>query len=161
MPLVLWGQDSRPLHISAILTESVKNCWKALVNARSLRWVGGLEDDQQPQLLDVDMAIHYSRPANGNINVLIPGQLLFFPTPDQLPPGPAWADTTRPGQPPARLFGAAYFADVLADLDVAAVACLGRADGGDAAALEACGLDVHELGLDARRGAAPRAGPPP
>ena len=40
---------------------------------------------------------------------------------------------------------------MLADLDVAAVACLGRADGGDAAALEACGLDVHELGQDARR----------
>ena len=45
-------------------------------------------------------------------------------------------------------FSAAYLADVLADLGMAAVDSLGECDGSAAAGLEEQGLDVHHLGLD-------------
>ena len=130
---------------------AIRNCWTALHHARSLRWIGDMPAQDIEPVLDVEMAAHYALPANGNIHVLIPGKLLLFPAPAPLPAGQAWADETADGQPPVRRFGAGFLGELLAELGVAVVACLGRADGGDAAALEACGLDVHELGLDAGR----------
>ena len=55
------------------------------------------------------------------------------------------------GRPTEQRFAAGLLAHILADLGASAVAWLGRAGEGDAAAMAARGLDVHELGLDARR----------
>ena len=63
----------------------------------------------------------------------------------------AWVDVSEPGCAVGRRFSATYLADVLTDLGVAAVVCLGECDGSAAAGLEERGLDVHHLGLDPRQ----------
>ena len=83
--------------------------------------------------------------------MLIPGKLLLAPSPAALPAGETWADVSDAGRPAERRFAAGLLADVLADLGTSAAAWLGRAGEGDAAAVAARGLDVHELGLDERQ----------
>ena len=68
-----------------------------------------------------------------------------------LPPGHDWIDEHPPGRPAARHFSADFLADLLADLGVPAVAYLGRATDAEAAAFEARGLDVHNLGPERGR----------
>ena len=125
----------------------IMDCWVALYQARALNWLGAMPSEDSEPLLDVDMATHYARPINGNIHILIPGKLILFPTPHQLPTGHDWADDSDG----ARTFSAGFLAELLEDLGVAAVACLGRVHDADAAAFRGCALDVHELGLDPRR----------
>jgi hypothetical protein len=122
------------------------DCWHALDQAKSLTWLTS-SDAKTESILDVEMAAHYAMPANGNIHVLVPGKLLLFPTPAPLPVGLDWADESDGGQAAERRFGASFLAGLLAELEVSAVVCLGRADERDAAAFGASELDVHELGL--------------
>ena len=89
-----------------------------------MRWLGKGVDEP---ILDVEMAAHYARSINGDIHVLVPGKLLLCPTPQPLSSDQAWADVSEQGRPPARLFSAAFLAELLSDLDVSAVACLGHA----------------------------------
>ena len=125
----------------------IMDSWVALHQARALNWLGARPSEVSEPLLDVEMATHYARPINGNIHILIPGKLILFPTPHQLPAGHDWADDSDG----ARNFSAGFLAELLEDLGVAAVACLGRVHDADAAAFRGCALDVHELGLDPRR----------
>jgi hypothetical protein len=125
------------------------DCWKALHHARDLVWVNETSEDEGA--LDLEMAIHYARECNGNVHVLVPGKLLLFPTPAEIPGGHLWADTSEHERSTARHFSAAFLADLLSELGVSSVACLGRTTGSDAAAFHASGLDVHDLALDPRR----------
>ena len=129
---------------------AIVDCWAALHRARTLGWLGNADDEHEPAL-DVEMACHYALACNGGVHVLVPGKLLLFPSPGQLPADQAWVDVSEPGRPTARRFSAAFLAALLADLGVSAAACLGRTCGSDAAAWRAGGLDVHDLALDARR----------
>ena len=132
--------------------DGVIACWKALAHARDLRWVRTASGDSDEPTLDVEMASHYAHPANGGVHVLVPGRLVLVPPPAQLPDGQAWADDVSEADGPStRRFGAGFLADLLADLDVSAVACLGRTGESDAATMSARGLDVHDLGLDPQR----------
>ena len=97
------------------------------------------------------MASHYALTYNGNVRILVPGKLVFFPAPKALPAHRAWADVVVPGQPTMRRFSATFFAALLPELGVSVVACMGRTSGSAAAAFRAGGLDVHDLALDARR----------
>ena len=140
-------------HACRYITDDVLSCWRALERARALRWLGPQADGGDP-VLDVEMAAHYARPANGGVHVLVPGRLLLSPPPHALPPGEDWADPPEPAAPGragGRVFAAGFLADLLADLGATAAVCLGRADEGDAAALRERGLDVHGLGLAGRR----------
>ena len=143
------GANSGP---SQHCSTHIPDCWRALHQASALRWIGQKVRGGEDPTFDSESAAHYAQPSNGSLRVLSPGKLLLFPTPSPLPDGQGWADESEGGgQPPARRFGAGFLAGLLADLGVSAVACLGRADAGDAAAFRASGLDVHGLGLDPRR----------
>ena len=139
--------------IARNLNTDIVDCWSALHRARHLHWLGTAHDgDESEPAFDVEMASHYAHPANGNIHVLVPGKLLLFPSPQQLPPDQSWGDTTlRPSGTTTRHFSAAFLGDLLSELEVSAVACLGTAGERDAAAFSARGLDVHDLHLDPRR----------
>ena len=134
------------------IAASIRDCWRALDRARDLHWVG-VSDETSELIFDVEMAMHYARPSNGRVRVLVPGKLLLFPAPALLPAGQEWAQVS----PTTRAFSAGFLANLLAHLGVSAVACFGQTDGRDAAAFAARGLDVHDLGLDPRRPALLRA----
>ena len=127
------------------VSKAVTDCWRALGLARGLCWLGPSDST-----FDVEMYAHYAREANGDIHVLVPGKLLLFLAPVQLPAHQPWADVCEAGRPPARLFSAPFLAELLADLDVSVVASLGQTTCGPEAFVER-GLDVHDLGMDADR----------
>jgi hypothetical protein len=129
---------------------SIMDAWAALDRARALNWLAAPDCTDAPAL-DMDMAAHYTLPANGGLRILVPDRLLFFPSPVPLPAGQDWTDANAAGEEPGRRFSAGFLAELLVDLGVSAVVCLGRTSGGDAAAFRACGVDVHDLGLDAGR----------
>jgi hypothetical protein len=130
----------------------IVDCWKALNRAKELKWLG-VSDLENDVLFDVEMAAHYAQAANGNVHVLVPDKLLLFQTPQHRLHDQAcqWVDVSQPDQPTVRFFSAAFLAELLADLDVSAVVCLGRTCDADAAAFRARGLDVHDLGINPRR----------
>ena len=104
---------------------TVLDCWQALLHARERSWMSwrtSPDDDDLPLLVE-EMA-HYAHPANGGIHILAPA-LLLFPSPVDLPDGELWAGApARDGAPPVRRFAAAFYADLLPDLGVGAVASL-------------------------------------
>ena len=140
--------DLKAQHAQSEGEAYVKDGLRALYRAKHLSWLD--QKDMEP-IFDVEMCAHYSAQANGNVHVLVPGKVLLFPTPEPLPHDQAWVDVSEPGCAVERRFSAAYLADVLTDLGVAAVVCLGECDGSAAAGLEERGLDVHHLGLDPRQ----------
>ena len=123
----------------------LKHGLKAIGCAKAMHWLDRSDD---PCNFDIEMSLHYSLPAHGNILALVPSKLLLFPTPAALPPDQSFADIHAPGQQPIRVFSAAYLASVLSDLGVGAVVCLGRTAPGDRDALLAAGIDVHDLDGD-------------
>ena len=127
------------------------NGWAALHRARELCWLGPVADNDEARPFDVEMSLHYAVKANGNIHTLVPGKLLLFPTPADLPTGQFWADVSESNGVTARRFSAPYLAEILADLDVSVVVCLGQTSSASADAFLECGLDVHDLLLDPRR----------
>ena len=139
----------------SVYSVSVLDCWQALVHARERGWMDwstSPDDDEQPLL--VDELIHYAAPANGAVHILAPGKLLLFPSPVDLPDGALWASgAARPdGAAPARRFAAAFYADLLPDLHVRAVASLDRCCCAAApAAFAAAGLAVVDLAPDSPR----------
>ena len=146
---LLKSQDRAFSRVFPTVSKESEDCLQALHLAKALNWLG--YDEDAPPVLDMEMASHYALPANGNLHVLIPGKLLLVPTPRALPPGSRWADEGTPGQPQVRHFSAAFLAELLVDHGVAAVVCLGRSGGGSDASFRACGIDTHDLGLDASR----------
>ena len=136
----------------AYRTKTVE-CWSALHRSTALGWLSGANTYENDLALDIELASHYALACNGNVHVLVPGKLLLFTTPAALPDGQSWADTSEPAQPTTstRHFSAAFHAELLSDLGVSSVACLGMATRGDAAAFRASGLDVLDLVLDPRR----------
>ena len=105
---------------------TVLDCWQALIHARHRSWMSwrtSPDDDDQPLL--IDEVVHYAHPANGGIHILAPGALLLFQSPVDLPDGALWAAAAaRDGSPPARRFAPAFYADLLPDLGVRAIASL-------------------------------------
>jgi hypothetical protein len=132
--------------------DSVLDGWRTLQRARDLAWLSPVTDDTEiSEIFDVEMSLHYAIEANGNIHTLVPGKLLFFPSPHSHPDNPFWIDIREPTQCIERRFSADYLADLLLDLDVSVVACLSECSSAHAAAFADHGLDVHDLRLDPRR----------
>jgi hypothetical protein len=121
----------------------------AISQAKKMFWIGAV-DHAEPAgpAFDLDLRAHYASPVNGNVHILVPGKLVFFPTPRQLPGDQLWVDIGEPGLPTERHFSAAFLADVLEDFDVSVVVCLGESSGASATAFADRGLDVHDLRLD-------------
>ena len=124
---------------------AVHDCWRALGHAMRLGWLVPPSSDDEP-VLDVDELVHYARPANGGVHIVVPGALLLFPTPcDSVPDGTEWADSVSADGSTVRHFSARYYASLLADLGVSAAACLGRTSAASARALAARGVDSADL----------------
>ena len=93
---------------------TVLDCWRALHRARQYAWVdftGNAVDFDR--CIDMQEHIHYDSLANGALHVLVPGKLIAFPCPANLPGDEVWADAGG-----ARQFSPAYFGDVLGDFGV-------------------------------------------
>jgi hypothetical protein len=127
---------------------TVHDCWQALAHALRLGWFVPPASDAEP-VLDVEELVHYASAANGRVRVVVPGALLFFPTPsDDIPDGREWADTAAAeGRPAARRFSPGYYASLLADLGVSSAACLGRGSPAATQALAARGVSSVNLRL--------------
>ena len=142
----LAGYVQRSRHVFSKVVDS----WNALEHARTLHWLSA-PNFSNDAILDIEMAAHYALPANGGVNLIVPDKLLFFSPPASLPSSQAWADSSVTDVWPSRRFSAAFLAELLADLGVTAVVCLGRTGRRDAAAFRRRGLEVHDLDLDPRR----------
>jgi hypothetical protein len=131
----------------------ISKSWKALELAKGWDWLFPPDDSdtEAEAKFDLEMHTHYADEANGSIHTLVPGKLVLFPTPQNLPDGQTWADVSAPDGRTLRRFSAPFIAELLADFDVSAVACLGQTSRASAAAFLARGLDVHSLRLHPRR----------
>ena len=129
---------------------TVHDCWQALDQAMRLGWFVLPSSTAEP-LLDVDEHAHYASAANGAVHLVIPGALIFLPTPadDLVSDGPEWADSEAADGRTARRFSPGFYASLLADLGVSAVACLGSGSPSTARALHARGIAAMDLALEA------------
>ena len=106
---------------------TVLDCWQALQHVRDIGWMSwkdGTDDDVQPFL--VDEFLHYADSTNGGVHIVAPGQLLLFTDPVDLPDQQQWAVVVSDQDDGScsRRFSPAFYADLFADLGVAAVVCL-------------------------------------
>ena len=129
---------------------TVHDCWQALDQAMRLGWFVPPSSDAEP-LLDMDEHTHYASAANGAVHLVIPGALIFFPTPadDLISEGQEWADSEAASGRTVRRFSPGFYASLLADLGVSAVACLGSGSPCTARALHARGIAAMDLAPEA------------
>jgi hypothetical protein len=130
---------------------SLRDCWIALAEAKRNNWIN-LSNEIRPHMdcldfgsLDVEAYVHYAKTANGSIFPVVPGKIILFPSPVDLPDDVEWMDSADGTQ---RYFSAKYYADLLmSDFGVSIVACV---DSGkdDFPAFPERGLDVEDLPLD-------------
>ena len=91
--------------------------------------------------MDLDECIHYSDPINADLHVVLPGKLIFFANPADLPDGRHWMDLGE-----ARRFSPSFYADLFSEFNVVLVICLEECDY-DRAPFTASGMGVEELCL--------------
>ena len=127
---------------------SLHNSWRAIERSKNLGWFVDPDSEIEP-ILDIDEFAHYASVANGSVHLALPGELFFFPSPEDLPDNQDWIDVEREDGRAARRFSPAYYAALLDDLGVSCVVCLGRSDPAAAAAFAARGLATEDLGLAA------------
>ncbi len=101
----------------------------------------------QDSAVEVEEILHYAKPENGSVHVVVPGKIICFPTPADLPHGKRWMDFEADGAGTVRKFSAAFYADLFTELDVSVAICLHRSDYNRAAFIEQ-GIEVEDLGLD-------------
>jgi hypothetical protein len=137
--------NASPSHDEHIVT--IHACWCALDHALRLGWFVLPSSEDEP-VLDVGELEHYACAANGSVQMVVPGALLFFPTPsDDVCHRRGWADTVSAEGGTRRLFAPGFYASLLADLGVSAVACLGRGSAETARAFAARGVAPLDLRL--------------
>ena len=133
---------------SSSVEDRVLNCWQAIEQAVSLRWLVAPNSDVEP-MLDVEELEHYAGHANGSLHMVVPGRMFFFPSPDDLPDGQQWADVIVSSGATTRRFSASFHAELfkVEELNVSMVACLGQGSEAATAAFEARGVEAVDLGL--------------
>ena len=150
---------------------TISDCWQALQHVSDIGWMNwkdGTDEEDQPFL--VDEFVHYADMANGGVYIVAPEQLMLFSDPVDLPDHQQWISVVGDDERCTRRFSPAFYADLFADLGVAAVACLTES-GSSGAAFAARGIEARDLGpggsasllrsvdglLSLSRGAAPGA----
>ena len=107
---------------------TIMETWRAIHRVRQLRWFdfSGASVIHAPDRAgcELDEYLHYADPANGSVSIVVPGRLLFMPSPANLPDGCDWMDIGD-----TRRFSPAFFADLLAsEFGAALLLKLGRRD---------------------------------
>ena len=131
-------------------TIGIEDCWFALNQAKNLGWINlnseirtGM-DSLDLGSFDIDAHAHYSRSLNGRICMLVPGKVIIFPSPADLPDNRLWMDSSDG----VRRFSAPFYADLLSsDFGVVLVACIDSADY-DRPAFAAHGIATEDLPVD-------------
>jgi hypothetical protein len=144
-----FSSDETILHVERctdLNRTSTLDSWRALYRSMQLGWLVHPDSDCEP-VMDVEELAHYAQRANGMVHMTVPGKLFFFPTPEALPSNVQWADFPADDGATIRRFSAHFYADLLEDLGVSVVACLGTGSAATAAALRARGIDAVDLGL--------------
>ncbi len=131
------------------LGSSVRACWRALSHARKLGWLHLARslDSIDDIPVEIEEMLHYASPINGDIHVVVPGKIICFPTPADLPDNQLWADSDAARDGTIRRFSATFFADLFADLGVDVAVCLYMCAYDRAAFLER-GIEVEDLCMD-------------
>jgi hypothetical protein len=93
---------------------TVYDCWRALNRVRTLGWIdfspdSDLSPPENLDQIDIDQYKHYIDPANGGLHIMVPGRLLFIPTPHDLEDDLEWVDVDN-----SRQFSPGFYADLLA-----------------------------------------------
>jgi hypothetical protein len=114
---------------------TVTDCWRALETANEIGWL----DFTSPSVdfdrcIDMGEYLHYDKPANGGVHVVVPSELIVFRCPSDSMTG-APGDVRRPP---------AYYAEVLADFGVRLVLRCGGAPY-DKKPFLAAGIDVDDF----------------
>ncbi len=134
---------------------TVVDCWTAMSHANSHKWIDVsrhlsqefyASHDHEEEIsatnrLDMEECIHYSDPLNANLNIVLPGKLLYIPSPVDLPDEWQWMDNG-----PTRLFSPAFYADLFGEFNVVLVVCLEKCDYDRAPFIER-GIGIEELHL--------------
>ena len=134
---------------------SVVDCWHAIYRANKNGWLNLSSTPDFDRCIDMQEHLHYDKPANGSLHVIVPGKLLAFPCPADLPYGTTYADSDG-----ERQFSACYYADIFEDFGVRMVVrCGGPAY--DTRAFQQLGIGVEDLPVGGDAGAAgmPATGP--
>ena len=119
---------------------SLLDCWRGLAQAKTLGWVRYAPSGFLWGAIDIDEYRHYDSVAQGNLTEVVPGKLVAFQGPEDLPGGAEYRDDARG----ARAFSPGFYADILLEMGVRAVVRLNEARY-DAAALTARGLAHVDL----------------
>ena len=140
--------NSNSSYSSSSVEDRVLNCWRAIEQAVSLRWLVAPNSDVAP-MLDVEELEHYAGRSNGSLHMVVPGRMFFFPSPDDLPDGQQWADHVVSNGATTRRFSASFYAELfkVEELNVSMVACLGQGSEAATAAFEARGVETVDLEL--------------
>ena len=129
---------------------TVHSCWSSLYRATAqCGWLSipscldvSSVHAEYSDSIDMEEYAHYDNPLNGGFHVVVPGEIIAFECPADLPGGASWADEQG-----VRRFGADFYADVFAEQGVGLVV---RGDGSsyDARPFAARGIAVEDLPLD-------------
>jgi cell division cycle 14 len=124
---------------------TLTDCWAGLHQAIQRGWVG-LPSPTAPQLwggFDLEEYAHYDDPLNGNLHVVVPGKLVAFAGPRDLPGQRAYHDDALG----TRAFSPAYYRDIFRELGVTAVVRLNEARY-DRCVFTDAGIAHHDLYFD-------------
>jgi hypothetical protein len=124
------------------------DCWRALDRAMHLGWLVDPESEVEPTL-DLEEFAHYASGANGSVHMAVPGKMFFFSSPEVMPIEHQWTDSVAHDGTTTRRFSPAFYADLLDDLGVSAVVCLGRSDAAASSAFAERGIEAVDLALAA------------
>jgi cell division cycle 14 len=122
---------------------ALEDCWSALAKAVNLGWLDAPDTDGFCGDIDVHEYAHYDDPLNGDMHEVVPGKLIAFVGPHDLPADAHFLDDEHS----RRRFSPAFFADLFSELGVSTVVRLNE-EHYDGAAFAAAGLTHLDLPFD-------------
>ena len=134
----------------------IDDCWRALHRARCEDWINLAQKVQPPGprslgSFDIDECSHYSEACNGNVSMVVPGKMIVFQRPVDLPSPNLWESSVASGY----RFSPAFYASLFQEaFDVSVVLRLGAvADSNyDRTDFDQADIDVEDLPLGSKSG---------
>ena len=102
---------------------SLLDCWRCLAKAQQQGWVRYCPSGYMWGAIDIDEYRHYDSVAQGNLTEVVPGKLVAFQGPEDLPGSAEYLDDARG----ARVFSPAFYANIMLEMGVDTVVRLNEA----------------------------------